>query len=203
MTAPALNNPNSQQNQQLTRAEEAVVAAVAAYLATRGAVAALRLPVVLVNRLVRLGLSRRAVLTAARMVLKPPLTGRTRWGSPKPPDPADTVSAIRSVAAGEPTMRALYLLNASKRLTAALLDDDFSTALAKERRYMAQHRAAGINRRAGAARVDAVAERAHGWLVWVGGTCPQCKPLDSQVFRVGSMPLPPLHNGCSCGVRAL
>lgn len=203
MTAPALNNPNGQDHEQLTRAEEAVVAAIALFLASRLAVKAVRLPVVLVDRLVGLGLSRRAVLTASRMVLKPPLTGRGRFGSPTVPDVAETVSAIRQVAAGEPTMRALYLLNASKRLTTALTEGKFSKALAKERRYMAQHRAAGIDRRAGAARVDTVAKRAHGWLVWVGGTCPQCKPLDGQVFRVGEMPLPPLHSGCSCGVRAL
>ncbi len=203
MTAPALNTPNDQGHEQLTRTEEAVVAAIAAYLGTRAAVSAVRLPGVLVDRLVGLGLSRRAVFTVSRMVLKPPLTGRTRWGSPKLLTPADTVPAIRRVAAGEPTMRALYLLNASKRLTTALTEGEFSKALAKERRYFAQHRAAGINRRAGAARVDAVAKRAHGWLVWVGGTCPECKPLDNQVFHVGAMPLPPIHPGCRCHTRPL
>jgi hypothetical protein len=40
-------------------------------------------------------------------------------------------------------------------------------------------------------------------LVWVGGTCPECLPLDGQVFRVGDMPLPPRHPGCRCGTRAL
>jgi hypothetical protein len=202
----AAYQPNAypaQQNQQLSRAEEVVVAAVAAYLATRAAVAAVRLPTVLVGRLVGLGLSQRAVREAGRMVMAPPLTGRTRWGSPAVPEPGVVVSAARTVAADEPLMRARYLLNAAKRLTDAFIAGNFSPALKAERRYLDQHRAAGLGRRAGAAAVDAVAARSQGYLVWVGGTCPECQPLDGQVFRVGDMPLPPIHNSCRCGVRAL
>jgi hypothetical protein len=198
----AAYQPNSypnQQNQQLTRAEEAVVAAIAAYLATRRAVAAVRLPGALVGRLIALGLSQRAVREAGRMVMAPPLTGRTRWGSPAVPAPGAVVSAVRTVAADEPMMRARYLLNAAKRLTDAIVQGDFPAALKAERRYLDQHRAAGIGRRAGAAAVDAVAARSSGYLVWVGGTCPECKPLDGQVFRVGNMPLPPLHPHCLIG----
>jgi hypothetical protein len=119
------------------------------------------------------------------------------------PAPAVVVSAARTVAADEPWLRALYLLNAAKRLTAAILAGAFAAALIAERRYLNQHRAAGIERRAGAAAVDEVAARSTGYLVWVGGTCPQCKPLDGQVFRPGNMPLPPIHPGCACSVRAL
>ena len=194
----------SQQDQhQLSPAEEAVVAAIAAYLATRAAVAAVRLPGVLVGRLMALGLSQRAVREAGRMVMAPPLTGRTRWGSPAASSPGVVVSAARTVAVDEPMMRARYLFNAARRLTDAIITGDFPAALKKERRYMAQHRAAGLGRRAGAAAVDAVAARANGYLVWVGGTCPECKPLDGQVFRVGNMPLPPRHFHCACGVRPL
>lgn len=180
------------------------MAAIAAYLATRTAVAAIRLPGVLAARLTALGLSQRAVRLAGHMVLEPPLTGRTRWGSPARPDPADMVSAVRKVAADEPVMRARYLLNAAKRLTQALAVGEFPAAVKAEKRYLGQHRAAGLGRRKGAAQVDSVLAGARSpYLVWVGGTCDECRPLDGRVFRVGEIPLPPRHPHCHCGTRAL
>lgn len=180
--------------------ELSVVDELAAYLGSPEAVDAGVLPVGLVNRLESLGLSKRAIRIAARLVLEPPLTGRNRWGSPGKVEPGADVSAVRKVAGDEPTWRARYLLEAAKRLTDA---EQFAQALAAERRYLRLHREAGIGRRKGAAQVDAAAKRANGYLVWVGGTCDECRPLDGQVFLVGAMPLPPLHPHCRCGVRPL
>lgn len=204
MTSPALNQ-NADQQHQLNPAEKAAVAAIAAYLATRAAVSAVRLPGALVGRLTALGLSQRAVRLAGRMTLEPALTGRNRWGSPTRPDVgSDTISAARLVASDEPMWRARYLLNAAKRLTTALTVGDLAQAVKREKRYLSQHRAAGLDRRAGAKQVDQVLARTSSpYLVWVGGTCDECRPLDGQVFRVGATPLPPRHLHCHCSVRPL
>ena len=82
MTAPAAQSPAEQG---LTPAEEAVIAAVAVFLASVVAVKAVMLPTRLVSRLASLGLSTRAIRVAGRLTLEPPLTGRGRWGSPTIP----------------------------------------------------------------------------------------------------------------------
>jgi SPP1 gp7 family putative phage head morphogenesis protein len=84
MTAPG---QDQQPPDQYTAAEIAVLAALAAYLATRLAVAAVFLPTRLVGRLTALGLSARAVRDAGKLALEPPLTGRGRHGSPSATPP--------------------------------------------------------------------------------------------------------------------
>ena len=190
-------------DQGLTPVEEAVVAAIAVYLASSAAVHAVTLPAVLMSRLMALGLSRRAVRTASRLTMDPPLTGRNRWGSPSPSPAGADVSMTRMVAADEPLWRARYLLAAAQRLTDAAVRGDFTNAVTKERRYLRQHRAAGKGRRAGAAQADQEFGKSNsGLLIWNGGTCPECAPRDGSVFRPGQLSLPPLHPNCGCGVSA-
>jgi len=180
-------------------AELAMVDELAAYLASPGIKSGV-LPVGMRNRMESLGLSRRAVTLMGRLVLEPPLTGRNRWGSPDRAALDDPVTMVRRVAGDEPTWRARYLLASAKRLTDA---DDLVAALAKERRYLLLHRQAGIQRRAGALQADKARRMSRtGLLVWVGGSCPECKPRDGTVLTPGER-LPPLHPSCSCGVRAL
>ena len=187
-------------DQGLSPTQEAVVVAIAAYLASSAAVHAVTLPAALMGRLMALGLSRRAVRAASRLTMDPPLTGRTRWGSPSPSPAGADVSMVRMVAADEPLWRARYLLAAAQRLTDAAVRGDFTGAVTKERRYLRQHRAAGKGRRAGAAQADqAAAQSRTGLLEWVGGTCPECSPLDGSIFRPGQLSLPPRHPNCLIG----
>lgn len=92
MTAPVQTDPY-QTDQGLTPAEEAVIAALAVFLASVLAFKAVMLPTRLVLRLTALGLSAHAVRSAGRLALEPALTGRTRWGSP----------TIPTSSAGSPT----------------------------------------------------------------------------------------------------
>src|SRR5882724_2758603 len=139
MTAPASQSPAEQG---LTPVEEAVVAAVAVFLASTVAVHAVTLPVTLVRRIATLGLSTRAIRVAGRLTLEPALTGRTRWGSPTLPAPTKfgRVPMVRRMAADEPTMRARYLLNAARRLTDAATKGEFTAGLRREQSYLAAHR---------------------------------------------------------------
>jgi hypothetical protein len=160
------------------------------------------LPVALRNRMESVGLNRRAILIAARLVLEPPLTGRNRWGSPAQPGVStsidDPVPMVRRVAADEPTWRARYLFQAAKRLSDA---DDFAAALARERRYLLLHRQAGLQRRAGAMQADKARKRSRtGLLIWEGGSCPDCKARNGTVLMPGELP-PPAHNSCRCYLR--
>lgn len=191
-------------DQGLNPVEEALIVALAAYLASSAAVSAVALPPALVGRLTSMGLAPRAVRKAGRLTLDPPLTGRNRWGSPTPPTPGDGASLARMVAADEPIWRARYLMAAARRLTAAIARREFTRAVTKERRYLRQHRAAGQRRRAGAQQADRARARSRsGLLVWEGGTCPDCEPRNGRVFRPGEWQLPPLHNSCGCYVRPL
>lgn len=203
MTSPApLVDPYIYQpGEGLTPVEQAVVAAVAAYLATRAAVQAVALPTALVSRLASLGLSTRAVRAAGRLTLDPPLTGRTRWGSPARRYGRQTM--VRRMAAAEPTMRAKYLLAASKRLTAAIVAGEFTAGLARERRYLSLHRKAGQRRAKVAREYDRVARNAT-YLKWVTtGTNvdPHCASRAGMVWHVDNPPMPPpgaVHPWCKC-----
>jgi hypothetical protein len=170
---------------------------LATYLASPGVKAGV-LPVGLRNRMESLGLSRRAVYLMGRLVLEPPLTGRNRWGSPDRSGIGDPVTMARRVAGDEPTWRARYLLASARRLSEA---DDFTAALAKEKRYLRLHRTAGRQRRAGALQVDRAAKRSRtGLLIWEGGSCPDCAPRNGTVLMPGEMP-PPRHLHCRCYLR--
>jgi len=107
MTAPASQSPADPQ-QGLSPAEEAVIVALAVFLASVVAVKAVMLPVRLVRRLTALGLSAHAVRSAARLALEPALTGRTRWGSPTMPTssatgPTSTAGGPTSASGGQGT----------------------------------------------------------------------------------------------------
>jgi SPP1 gp7 family putative phage head morphogenesis protein len=99
MTAPG---QGQQPPDQYTAAEIAVLAALAAYLATRLAVAAVFLPARLVGRLTALGLSARAVRDAGKLALEPPLTGRGRHGSPSPTPPGTPPPSPSGAYPGSP-----------------------------------------------------------------------------------------------------
>lgn len=91
------------QQQGLTPEEEAVIAALALFLASVVAVKAVTLPSALVGRLVGLGLPRRAVAAAGKLTLEPALTGRTRWGSPTVADMPESTLAASSGPTSGPT----------------------------------------------------------------------------------------------------
>lgn len=100
MTTPSQGQQPPEQ--QHTTAETAVLTALAAYLATRLAVAAVFLPKRLVDRLTSLGLSARAVRDAGKLALEPPLTGRGRHGSPSPTPPGTPPASPSGAYPGSP-----------------------------------------------------------------------------------------------------
>jgi F like protein len=202
MTAPLADPYVYQPDQGLSPVEEAVIAASAAYLATSAAVKAVALPTVLVSRLVALGLSTRAVRAAGRLVLDPPLTGRTRWGSPTRRFGKQTM--VRRMAAQEPVMRARYLLAAAKRLTDAIVAGEFTAGLARERRYLDLHRKAGVRRAKVAREYDRVA-RGHRFLRWQAvmddRTTADCAARNGSRWSVDNPIFPPpgaAHVACRC-----
>ncbi len=190
-------------------------------MATSAAVAAVALPTPLVERLVALGLSRRAVRAAGRLTVRPPLTGRTRGGGP----PAETLSAFaarpvepvgwqpsivrtvrartapngavlmsRLMADNEPVMRARYLVAASSRLTTAQIDGRFTAAATLELTYLDAHRRAGIRRARIARDYDALARR-HEFLSWLtrndARVTPDCRARSGETWHISAPPFPP------------
>lgn len=210
MTSAVLVNPyqvDQQQQQQLTPQEEAVIAMLAAFLAGVIAVKAVTLPSYIVDRMVVLGLNRRAVRAAGKLTLEPALTGRSRWGSPVSRFGPQTM--VRRMAANEPTMRARYLLAAAKRLTKAAASGEFTAGLRREQTYLAAHRRAG-QRRAAAARAYDVAARGQLFMVWVtrgdSKVDPHCRALAGSVWSVDRPPVPcpgAVHPWCRCVARPL
>jgi SPP1 gp7 family putative phage head morphogenesis protein len=217
-TAVQVNPYQVDQQQGLTPQEEAVVAAVALFLASVVAVKAINLPGYLIDRVVGLGLNRRAVRAAGKLTLEPALTGRTRWGSPtvdEPVGPALTlltarpkqtgpVTMARRMAANEPRMRALYLLAAAKRISRAAAQGRFTACLAKERTYLDAHRRAGV-KRAKVAREYDEAARGQQFLRWLAvmdeRTSPDCAARNGSIWSVANPPFPPpgaQHPHCRC-----
>lgn len=182
--------------------EDAVITALAVFLASTAAIHAVVLPASLVKRLTALGLSTRAVRTAGRMILAEPLTGRTRYGSPLPTMPGRRQSMTRRMAVQEPLWRARYLLAASKRLTRASVAGEFTAGMRRERNYLDAHRRAGQKRAAAARMYDRVARQAT-YLKWVarGDADPTCLALDGSVWSVEHPIFPPpgaVHPNCRC-----
>lgn len=223
MTSAVQVDPyQADQQQGLTPQEEAVIAAVALFLASVVAVKAITLPLRLVDRMVGLGLNRRAVRAAGKLTMEPALTGRSRWGSPTVvddpnPNPFGLASSrrfgpqtmVRRMAANEPTMRARYLLAAAKRMTKAAAKAEFIAALRREQAYLAAHRRAG-QRRARAARAYDVAARGQLFMVWVTAgdsrVDPHCAALAGSVWSVDRPPVPcpgAVHPWCRCVARPL
>ncbi len=224
MTAAVQVDPYQvdQQQQGLTPQEEAVIAALALFLASVIAVKAITLPGYLVDRMVALGLNRRAVRAAGKLTLEPALTGRGRWGSPtvedEPTDPFSQFTAVRKfgrptmvrrMAANEPMMRARYLLAAAKRMTKAAAEGRFTAGLKREQTYLDAHRRAG-RRRAKAAQAYDVAARGQLFMVWVTAgdnrVDPHCAQLAGSVWSVDRPPVPcpgAVHPWCRCVARPL
>lgn len=218
MTAAVQVDPYAVDQQQgLTPQEEAVIAAVALFLASVVAVRAVTLPLRLVDRLVGLGLNRRAVRAAGKLTMEPALTGRTRWGSPTvaedpEPNPFGPATSrrfgpptmVKRMAANEPTMRARYLLAAAKRMTKAAAQGEFTAGLRREQTYLAAHRRAG-QRRARIAREYDEAARGQQYMRYVAvmdsRTTPDCAALDGSIWHVSNPPFPPpgaRHVSCRC-----
>jgi hypothetical protein len=191
-----------QQQQGLTQEEEAALVALAAFLASVAAVRAVTLPGYLVDRMVSLGLNRRAVRAAGKLTLEPALTGRTRWGSPISRFGPQTM--VRRMAAAEPTMRARYLLAAAVRMTKAAAAGAFTSGLSREQTYLDAHRRAG-QRRARVAREYDETARGQQFLRWNAifdkATTPDCAAMDGSIWSVDRPPMPPpgaVHPYCRC-----
>lgn len=202
MTAAVQLDPYraDQQQQGLTPEEDAALVALAAFLASVAAVRAVTLPGYLVDRLVALGLNRRAVRAAGKLTLEPALTGRTRWGSPLSRFGPQTM--VRRMAAAEPMMRARYLLAAAMRLTKAATDGAFTSGLTREQTYLDAHRRAG-QRRAKVAREYDIVARGQTFLRWqTAGDSKvdaDCAALDGSVWNVDRPLMPPpgaVHPHC-------
>src|ERR1700744_655519 len=174
---------------------------LAVWFGSKTAIGATQLPEVLIQELVNTGISRQAVETAGRIVLRHPLSGRTGSGSPKPGG-----SAAQTVASQEPEMRAQYLLAAAERLDEALAEGDGAKAVANEERYAAQHVAAGQNRRRAAKKLDELAVNSPvlRWkAVMDKRPTPDCAALNGRLFLASSPPAIPgaVHPRCRCSAE--
>jgi hypothetical protein len=194
VTAPAPAAPEFQPEQPaLSPAEEAVIAALTVFFASKAAIGATFLPAHLVQALVSLGISKRAAFRAGREALAVPMAGRNRHGMPLNLPPT---SAGRVVRADEPGLRARYVLNAGRRLTGALIDGRFPAAARDERRWLTAHINAGRRRRKAAQKLDELADAGAGLLRWRtkrdARVTPDCQVLEGQVFTAAD---PPTVNG--------
>jgi SPP1 gp7 family putative phage head morphogenesis protein len=187
-----VSSPQPAPDEGLTPTEGAVVAALETALLEGALVAGTAVPLYLMMRLTALGLDKRAVRAAARLALSDPLV--------LPRNLRVRRTATARVAAAEPGIRARYLFNAAKRITAnlRLLGTDphaVMTAVRDERRYLNQHLNAARNRRSSARQVDRVATGSP-WLIWKtvmdGRAEPECRALNGELFTVDH---PPVVNG--------
>jgi hypothetical protein len=186
-------------------AERAVTAALAVFFASPAAISATELPEHLVLAVTRLGISRTAAVTAGWLTLSVTMAGRTRHGMPL--DPTGNLS--RRVRVDEPVLRARYLLAAARRLDES--SDGATTtaqAVARERRWLNAHVAAGRRRRSVAAELDRDHGR-HGWRWMTAGDShvgPECAALEGEHFTTdnpiqvnGVTALPgAMHGHCRC-----
>lgn len=184
--------PQPAPDEGLSNLEIAVLTALETALLEGALVAGTAVPLALMARLTALGLDRRAVRAAARLALSEPLT--------LPRNLRVRRTATARTAAAEPGIRARYLFNAAKRITAnlRLLGQDphaLLTAVRDERRYLGQHLDATRNRRKAAQQVDRIAAGSP-WLVWkTAGDArvePECAALSGELFTVDQ---PPVVNG--------
>lgn len=224
MTAPAAlpaPTPPAEDQPDLSAAEAALIAAVAAWLASlpaapllAGAAVAALLPAWILDGLAELGIPPVAGRAAAALVRTAPL--------PNPPAP--TVSsprtAARRIAEQEPSRRAAYLLAAARRIAESLRTptvpasteprsrtERVRDALDVERRYWRQHLQAGQHRAQAAAQVDEAAQHSlTGLLRWRtqgdSRVTPDCRALNRSIFTVDNPPgglLPgTAHGQCRC-----
>jgi hypothetical protein len=183
-------------------AEQALLAALSAFLGSPLASQATYLPQRLSDRFSPLGFAGRAVREAGRLALSVPLTGRGPNGSPVTP----LTSTVRQVKVDEPMMRAQYVLAAAKRLTVAAGADVWAPAARLEGNFLKMHRAAGINRLRAAGALDRVAIADGPWLIWQTQhdslVEADCARLDGSMFTVDNLPdgqIPgAVHPCCRC-----
>jgi hypothetical protein len=211
VTSPQPYQQFPYEQQKSSPAEEAVVAALVAYFASKAAIHAVLLPKKLTDAMEAVGIAPMAARAAGKLALSVPLTGRSRHGAPGSPSPGswvgpssvDTPTMARRVAADEPRMRARFTVNSAQRLTQRLLDGTFTQGLEQENTYLVQHVMAGRNRRQAAKSLDTVADRAgSGFLKWVAkmdsNTTPDCEKLNGTVFSIEDPPALPgaVHPQC-------
>lgn len=219
-----MTSPQPADQPGLSDTENAVLVALATFLTETALVGATALPLYLLLRMTGLGLDRRAVQAAAALTLRPPIF-RTPASGPRK---GNTAAAL--MARQEPRLRALYLLNAAKRITTDLRTvipptpgrpavtpkQQLADALRRERRYWRLHVDAQRKRRDAARAVDGVlVEAPSPWLVWQTRNDTRvevdCRHLSGSVFTLddppildGRLVLPgTVHPACRCIARPL
>lgn len=183
--------------------DSALLALLIAWLGSKAAVGVSSFPPDLSAALTRGGFDPAAVAAIGEKLLSRPLSGRTRHGAPAS---YNGMPATRLVAAGEPKMRAQYILAALERLTEARAEGRYDQALNVEQNYLDAHVAAGRNRRRAARRVDELAPDEGQLLVWrtAGDSRVEatCRSLEGRLFRASNPPdgLIPgaVHPRCRC-----
>lgn len=171
-----------------------------AWFGSKAAIGATQLPAEILAALVAAGFNRLAAGMAGEITLKHSLPGRTRSGSP---GRTSEMSAAQQVAAEEPEMRAEFLLASADRLSEAVDSGTLEAATVKEERYVAQHVAAGKNRRKAAQKLDGLAAKSD-YLIWRTvmdkNTTPDCAALNNRVFLAAAPPGLPgaMHPKCRC-----
>lgn len=209
MTAP--EQPRAQDNTDPSYTEPtgeaaAIAALLTLWLALPSAHHVLGLPRDLVQRLVGLGLVEKAVVAAARIATTDPVAGVGRRAKA---GPLAEASAADQLAEDEPRMRALYILNAARRLSVAIRAGvPTVAALRNERRNFELSLAAGRRRAAAARAVDAAA-KISPWLEWRAvldsRTTPDCAAMHGRIFTLDNPPhigFPgAVHPRCRCTCR--
>lgn len=194
----------------LDAATELAVVVLATWLASSVAVRAVTLPADIVAAFQALGLNPRAILAAGRMALSVPVAGRHHR---RTPSLNTSPSAASVVADDEARLRALYVLNAARRLSVSLAGGvDPVTAFSVERRNLESSQRAARNRARAAAAVDEAAQISP-WLEWRcrldpttgrpdDRVTPDCRAMNGQLFTLDSIPaigLPgAVHPQCRC-----
>jgi hypothetical protein len=186
VTAPA---PAQQQDQQ-DAVRDAVIAALALWLASKASLGAVYLPDLLFKRLVGLGLDGQSVRRAGWLGLSLPLPGRGPHGSPRHEAATTTV---RKVKADEPELRAQYIVTAAERLSRAQQLGVYDAASRLESTYTDQQRAAAQNRIKAAQALDKAATgSASPWLTWRtkhdNRVEAECAALEGRVFTLDNLP---------------
>jgi SPP1 gp7 family putative phage head morphogenesis protein len=211
--------PPPADQQGMTPAEKVAVAALAAWLALAAARTAVRLPKRIADLLTAAGLPPRAVRLAGQLALTAPLPGRARTApgpaTASPDTTPDTghhrggsyrlTTAHQDALIGEPAYRAQFLVNSAKRLAVAHDMGVGDIQLAKERAYLAAHRAAARNRLQVAERMDTLAQDSP-WLEWHAvldeKTTPDCRAMNGQIFTLDRPPAigwpGAVHPRCRC-----
>lgn len=190
----------------------AAATVLAAWLAGQSLVSALKVPARIAALVGGLGIELVALVAAIRLTLQAPPARRTR----KPGNPTGSGPAARLTARLEHQRRAMYILNAARRITAVAKTGPgtkrgrLRTAVRRERRYLNQHLAARRRRARIAADIDAIVAESGPMLTWVtkldGRVTPDCAALHGRVFHVDRPPggLFPgqRHVKCRCVGRA-